>query len=54
LGLRFIQKQLYSEKWKAYTREEFSGEMERAGFKVLHVEEVYAGGAFLGCFARNQ
>ena len=54
IGLRFIQKQLNSKSWKAYTREEFSREMEHAGFKALHVEEVYAGGAFLGCFVRNQ
>ena len=48
IGLRFIQKQLSSGKWQAYTREEFSQEMERAGFAVQHIEEVYAGSAFLG------
>jgi ubiquinone/menaquinone biosynthesis C-methylase UbiE len=48
IGLRFIQKQLRLGKWKAYTREEFTQEIERAGFEVQHVEEVYAGSAFLG------
>jgi ubiquinone/menaquinone biosynthesis C-methylase UbiE len=48
IGLRFIQKQLRSKKWKAYTREEFSQEMEFAGFTVEYIEEVYAGSAFLG------
>jgi len=48
IGLRFIQKQLRSGKWQAYTREEFSQEMERAGFAVQHIEEIYAGSAFLG------
>ncbi len=47
VGLRFIQKQLRSGEWKAYTREEFSLEMKRAGFEVQHIEEVYAGSAFL-------
>ena len=48
MGLRFIQNQLRSKKWKGYTREEFSQEMEFAGFKVEKIEEVYAGSAFLG------
>ena len=48
IGLWFIQKQLSSGKWQAYTGEEFSQEMERAGFAVQHIEEVYAGSAFLG------
>ena len=48
IGLRFIQKQLRAGEWKAYTREEFSQEIERAGFVVQHIEEVYAGSAFLG------
>ena len=47
IGLRFIQKQLRVGEWKAYTREEFSQEIERAGFVVQHIEEVYAGSAFL-------
>lgn len=48
IGLRFIQKQLRLKKWKAYTSEEFSQEMERAGFEVQHMEDVYAGSAFWG------
>ena len=47
IGLRFIQKQLRSGEWKAFTREEFSQEIERAGFVVQHIEEVYAGSAYL-------
>ncbi len=47
IGLRFIQKQLRGGEWKAYTREEFSREIEKAGFGVQHIEEVYAGSAFL-------
>ena len=47
IGLRFIQKQLRSGEWKAFTCEEFSQEIERAGFVVQHTEEVYAGSAFL-------
>jgi ubiquinone/menaquinone biosynthesis C-methylase UbiE len=48
IGLRFIQKQLRLGIWKAYSREEFTQEFERAGFEVQHVEEVYAGSAFWG------
>jgi ubiquinone/menaquinone biosynthesis C-methylase UbiE len=47
VGLRFIQKQLRSGEWKAYRREELTEEMERAGFVVQTIEEVYAGSAFL-------
>ena len=47
IGLRFIKKQLRHGEWKAYTREEFSTEIERAGIAVQHMEEVYAGSAFL-------
>ena len=54
IGLRFIQKQLSSGKWQAYTREEFSQEMERAGFAVQHIEEVYAGSAFSGYFVLHK
>ena len=54
IGLRFIQKQLRSGKWQAYTREEFSLEVERAGFTVQHIEEVYAGSAFSGYFVLHK
>jgi ubiquinone/menaquinone biosynthesis C-methylase UbiE len=47
IGLRFIQKQLRSGEWKAYTREEFSQEIEMAGFVIQHIEKVYAGSAYL-------
>lgn len=46
LGLRFIQDQLESGVWKAYTRDEFSQEMK--GVTIHHIEEVYAGSAYLG------
>jgi ubiquinone/menaquinone biosynthesis C-methylase UbiE len=48
MGLRFIQKQLRLKVWKAYTSVEFSQEIEKAGFEVEHIEEVYAGSAYLG------
>ena len=48
IGLRYIQKQLRSKRWKAYSQEDFCQEMERGGFEVKHTEEVYAGSAFLG------
>ena len=47
IGLRFIQKQLGAGKWKAYKREEFFQEIKRAGFVIQHIEQVYAGSAFL-------
>ncbi|MZG30819.1 MAG: class I SAM-dependent methyltransferase [Nitrospinae bacterium] len=47
MGLKFISKQLKSGKWKAYSREELSHELEEAGFMVDHIENVYAGSAFL-------
>ena len=47
LGLRFIQKQLRVGEWKAFTREELTQEIENAGFVTQHIEEVYAGSAFL-------
>ena len=48
MGLRFIQKQLRLKKWKAFSRDEFIQVMERGGFEIQHLEEVYAGSAFLG------
>ena len=47
IGLRFIQNQLRAGEWKAYTREQFSHEIEKAGFVIQHIEKVYAGSAFL-------
>jgi len=49
LGLDFIQKQLQSGQWMAYTREELIQEMQCAGFEIRHSETVYAGGAYLMC-----
>jgi ubiquinone/menaquinone biosynthesis C-methylase UbiE len=47
IGLRFIKKQLGAGEWKAYKREEFCQEIKRAGFVIQHIEQVYAGSAFL-------
>jgi ubiquinone/menaquinone biosynthesis C-methylase UbiE len=49
LGLDFIQKQLQSGQWMAYTREELTEEMQCAGFEIGYSETVYAGGAYLMC-----
>jgi ubiquinone/menaquinone biosynthesis C-methylase UbiE len=49
LGLDFIQKQLQSGQWMAYSREELTEEMQCAGFEIGHSETVYAGGAYLMC-----
>jgi ubiquinone/menaquinone biosynthesis C-methylase UbiE len=49
LGLNFIQKQLRSGQWMAYTREELIEELRYAGFEIGHSETVYAGGAYLMC-----
>lgn len=48
LGLQFIQKQIRMKKWKGYTHDKFVQEIEEAGFMVQHIEEVYAGSAYLG------
>lgn len=49
LGLKFIQKQLESGQWVAYTQEELTQELQGVGFKIGHSENVYAGGAYLMC-----
>ena len=49
LGLNFIQKQLESGHWKAYTQEEFTEELRSAGFDIGYSETVYADGAYLMC-----
>jgi ubiquinone/menaquinone biosynthesis C-methylase UbiE len=49
LGLDFIQKQLQSSQWMAYTREELTEEMQCSGFEIGHSEMVYGGGAYLMC-----
>ena len=46
-GLRFIERQLKSKTWKAYTPDEMCREMRRAGFVVQQVETVYAGAGCL-------
>ncbi|MFQ5672735.1 MAG: class I SAM-dependent methyltransferase [Nitrospinales bacterium] len=47
LGLRFIERQLKTGVWKAYTRDELCDEVRRAGFVVQRVETVYAGSGYL-------
>jgi len=49
LGLNFIQKQLKSGNWVAYSIEELSNEIGQAGFKILSAKTLYAGGAHLTC-----
>lgn len=46
-GLRFIERQLKTETWKAYSLEEFCEEVRQAGFKVIRTETVYANSAYL-------
>ena len=47
LGLKFIEKQLKTEQWHAFSFEELCAEMEEAGLSVVHSEPVYAGCAHL-------
>ena len=49
LGLSFIQKQLESGKWIAYTLEGFQEELRQAGFNTGPSKPVYAEGAYLLC-----
>ena len=49
LGLSFIQKQLESRRWIAYTLESFHEELDQAGFDVGFSESVYAESAYLLC-----
>ena len=49
LGLNFIQKQLQSEKWIAYTLDGFQEELRQAGFNILSSKLVYAESAYLLC-----
>ncbi|MEK9628571.1 MAG: class I SAM-dependent methyltransferase [Nitrospinota bacterium] len=49
LGLNFIQKQLRSDKWKAYTEEELKEELQQSGFEIGATQTVYAGSAYLMC-----
>ena len=49
LGLNFIQKQLKSGNWMAYSIEDLSGELNQAGFKIFFIKTVYARGAYLMC-----
>jgi ubiquinone/menaquinone biosynthesis C-methylase UbiE len=49
LGLNFIQKQLESGQWMAYTHEELTAELRCVGFEIGHSEVIYAGGAYLMC-----
>jgi SAM-dependent methyltransferase len=47
IGLRFVEKQLRLGMWKAYAHDELLQELEGVGFTIQHIEEVYAGSAFL-------
>lgn len=49
LGLNFIQNQLESGQWKAYTLEGLAEELQQAGFEIGSSETVYAGSAYLMC-----
>ena len=49
LGLNFIQKQLKSGNWMAYSIEVLSNELGRAGFTTQPVKILYAGAAYLIC-----
>ena len=47
LGLNFIQSQLKSGNWMAYSKKELADEIDRAGFETQPAITVYAGGAYL-------
>ena len=47
MGLNFIQKQLQSGQWMAYTHEGLTEELRCAGFEIGYSETIYAGGAYL-------
>ena len=49
LGLSFIQKQLESGRWIAYTLESFREELGQAGFDIGFSDSVYAESAYLLC-----
>ena len=49
LGLNFIQKQLKSGNWMAYSIEVLSNELIRAGFTIQPVKVLYGGAAYLIC-----
>ena len=49
MGLNFIQKQLQTGNWMAYSIEDLSDELDQAGFEALSVKTVYAGSAYLMC-----
>lgn len=47
LGLNFIEKQLKTDQWHAFSFKELCEEMESAGMSVVHSESVYADCAHL-------
>ena len=49
LGLNFIQYQLESGKWMAYTLEDLAGELRQVGFEVGASKTIYASSAYLIC-----
>jgi ubiquinone/menaquinone biosynthesis C-methylase UbiE len=46
-GLKFVEKQLKTDQWHAFSFKELCEEMEEAGLSVVHSEPVYAGCAHL-------
>ena len=49
LGLSFIQNQLQSGRWIAYTLEDYHEELRQAGFDIGFSKSVYAESAYLLC-----
>jgi ubiquinone/menaquinone biosynthesis C-methylase UbiE len=47
LGLKFVEKQLKTDQWHAFSFKDLCDEMEEAGLSVVHSETVYAGCAHL-------
>jgi ubiquinone/menaquinone biosynthesis C-methylase UbiE len=47
LGLKYIEKQLRSERWHGYSPEELSDDVARGGFSIEHSETVYGDSGFL-------
>lgn len=46
-GLKYIERQLKTGVWKAYSLEELCGEVRSAGFRIDRTEPVYADSAYL-------
>jgi SAM-dependent methyltransferase len=46
-GLRYVQNQLATGVWHAYSQDELCNEIREGGFEVKHIEQVYANSAYL-------